>query len=239
METPTRQRVVIDLVSDDEGDVSRAIKSDKRSQGNFREFPDFLVDQLADAGPAPWDQDALLGQASPILGDWRGDFLPPVDEQVNWPEFLQQAGFPNPAALPQQQFDHPLDDIFLPAPLNQVDSETANRTGSETGESIKEHIRSPSPGVIMRNKTRCLDGVADIFKDICRDHMEQLYDQYEGKKTVANLTEVILQEVEMGNAYPTTKQLKRKRSKEEEKDDAHKYMLPNEGEMSPEYSTYV
>lgn len=91
----------------------------------------------------------------------------------------------------------------------------------------------------MRNKTRCLDGVADIFKDICRDHMEQLYDQYEGKKTVANLTEVILQEVEKGNAYPTTKQLKRKRSKEEEKDDAHKYMLPNEGEMSPEYSTYV
>lgn len=244
METPSRQRVVIDLVSDDGEDAAHIPRRNEVFGGrNFEEFPGFLIDELPDAGPSPWEAEyALLGRGgSPIFGDWGGDFIPPVVDQVNWPDFLQQAEIPNPIANPRGHNNYLFDDnVFLPQVISPH-PETANATAFETRQELaRERVRGHSPGYEMCGKAECLKAVIDIFPDICRDHLDQLYDHFEGKKTVGNIAEAILEGIEGGEAYPTINKLKRKHStQEEEMDDAQKFMSPDQGEKSLEYKTAV
>lgn len=83
----------------------------------------------------------------------------------------------------------------------------------------------PPPTEEMENKARCLEGVVDIFPDICLDHIEELYIALQGRKTVDALVQLVLEEEENGKPYPKIKQLKRKRPVEtdEEEETMRKY----------------
>jgi hypothetical protein len=92
------------------------------------------------------------------------------------------------------------DDNFVWKRVNQ-DHHNANNTID----------RDPPPANEMDNKARCLEGVVNIFPDICLDYISQLYTALEGKKTVTALVELVLEREENGEPYPKLNQLKRKR----------------------------
>ncbi|KFX99740.1 hypothetical protein O988_03675 [Pseudogymnoascus sp. VKM F-3808] len=92
------------------------------------------------------------------------------------------------------------DDAFVWKRVNQV-RHNANNTID----------RDPPSANEMDNKARCLEGVVNIFPDICLDYISQLYTALEGKKTVTALVELVLEREENGEPYPKLNQLKRKR----------------------------
>ncbi|KFY16531.1 hypothetical protein V492_01267 [Pseudogymnoascus sp. VKM F-4246] len=87
-------------------------------------------------------------------------------------------------------------------------------------------INLDSPPNEMDNKARCLEGVTEIFPDICREYIGQLYSELDGRKTVTALAELVLEKEENGKPYPKINQLKRKRPVEtdDEEETMRKYM---------------
>ena len=77
----------------------------------------------------------------------------------------------------------------------------------------------PPPTEEMANKARCLEGVVDIFPDICLEYIEQLYVALQGRKTSLAIVELVLEGEENGQPYPRINQLKRKRPVETDDDD--------------------
>ncbi|OAF56327.2 hypothetical protein VC83_06635 [Pseudogymnoascus destructans] len=77
----------------------------------------------------------------------------------------------------------------------------------------------PPPTEEMANKARCLEGVVDIFPDICLEYVEQLYIALQGRKTSLAIVELVLEGEENGQPYPKINQLKRKRPVESDDDD--------------------
>ncbi|KFZ13848.1 hypothetical protein V501_03500 [Pseudogymnoascus sp. VKM F-4519 (FW-2642)] len=77
----------------------------------------------------------------------------------------------------------------------------------------------PPPTEEMANKARCIQGVADIFPDICLEYVEQLYVALQGRKTSLAIIELVLEGEENGQPYPKINQLKRKRPVESDDDE--------------------
>lgn len=79
--------------------------------------------------------------------------------------------------------------------------------------------RDPPPTAEMVNKANCLEGVVDIFPDICLDYIDQLYTTLQGRKTIPAIVELVLHGEENGEPYPKINQLKRKRPVQSDDDD--------------------
>ncbi|OBT77343.1 hypothetical protein VF21_03458 [Pseudogymnoascus sp. 05NY08] len=77
----------------------------------------------------------------------------------------------------------------------------------------------PPPTEEMANKASCLEGVVDIFPDICLEYVEQLYIALQGRKTSLAIVQLVLEGEENGQPYPRINQLKRKRTVETDDDD--------------------
>lgn len=77
----------------------------------------------------------------------------------------------------------------------------------------------PPPTEEMTNKARCLEGVVDIFPDICLEYIEQLYVALQGRRTSLAIVELVLEGEENGQLYPRINQLKRKRPVETDDDE--------------------
>lgn len=94
------------------------------------------------------------------------------------------------------------------------------------------------PAEEMDVKARCLEGVVDIFPDICLEYIDQLYTSLQGRKTVPAIVERVLQGEEEGRPYPKLKQLKRKRPVEsdEEEEIKRKYTV-NQDHTTDKYLT--
>ncbi|OBT65853.1 hypothetical protein VE03_05452 [Pseudogymnoascus sp. 23342-1-I1] len=90
----------------------------------------------------------------------------------------------------------------------------------------------------MDNKARILQGVVDIFPDICLDYIDQLYTAVQGRKTVPAIVELVLEGEENGVPHPKLNQLKRKRPVEsdEEEEIMRKY-TGDQGHTSDKYLT--
>lgn len=95
----------------------------------------------------------------------------------------------------------------------------------------------PPPTEEMENKARCLEGVVDIFPDICLDYIEQLYIALQDRKTVNALVQLILEEEENGKPYPKINHLKRKRPVET--DDEEEIMRKYAADRQHNSDTYL
>jgi hypothetical protein len=80
---------------------------------------------------------------------------------------------------------------------------------------------NPEPDFPFETKDECIKHVLEVFGDICRDHVSDLYDK------VSNSSERILayivDKIEKGESYPKAKVLKRKRQFTEYEEAAQKY----------------
>lgn len=99
--------------------------------------------------------------------------------------------------------------------------------------------RDSPPADEMVNKARCLEGVVDVFPDICLDFIDQLYTEFQGRKTVPALVELVLQEQENGVPYPKINQLKRKRPVESDEDDDEQIMRKYTADRQHNTEKYV
>jgi len=90
-------------------------------------------------------------------------------------------------------------------------------------------LQEPIPEEIMETRVDCVDTVVNVFPDICRDYVSELYGKI--SQSSERLIAHILDKMDKGSSYPSAKekqkQLKRKRDVDEDAEAARKYGAPD------------
>ena len=176
----------------------------------------------------------------------RNDLRQELEERMGDPrEFGQAEQLHDPPAIPDNPFarvrdvwgDYDLDEDFddeimagafdfdqeypiLPTPAAQHRPQA-----SPAIPALQEHI----PEEIMETRVDCVDTVVNVFPDICRDYVSELYDKV--SQSSERLIAHILDKMDKGSSYPNAKekqkQLKRKREIDEDAEAARKYGAPD------------
>lgn len=227
MEIPSNSRIVIDLSSDDE-DVVMLEAPSKGRQGSFSEIEELEFDQFP-RDDGLWDDEFDIPPPlppSPGLDAVEDDLLQFSAGVDRWRQVLDADD-----AILKHEDQNPLQFDLGFAPNLPGDNQPA------------DSVRESASDTEIPGKSMCMSGVLELFPDICPNHVAKLYEEYIGRKTVENIVDLILQSVEKGGSYPKTKQLKRKRVLEDDKDDddeaARKYTSVDRATVTHDYRVLV
>lgn len=212
-----QQQPVIDLTSDD---------SSTDEDDYFEELPDRRVkkERLDDAGIRPAhepiarmeDRNQGFGLQEPLRPPAVPQYARPRDI---WGDYDLDEEYEDADLAEQFDFDQEIPFQHRPA----------NRPRPAAPGPVPHPLQEDIPEGIMESRIECVDTIVNVFPDICRDHVSELYDTV--FKSSQRLIAHILDNMDKGSSYPNAKEkqkdLKRKREVDIDAEAARKYGAPD------------